>query len=98
MNAFRTSVSLSFVLLQANSSLSPLTVNRFFAAWEGHVSSSMLEASLFLKLGCFMIIQTFFVSAISGSISAEITNIMEQPSLVIDLLANSLPAQVRYRD
>jgi len=79
----------------------------------------MLEASLFLKLGCFMvrvkknqrlsassslihvsaihlfqIIQTFFVSAISGSVSAQITNMLSQPTQIIDLLAHSLPAQV----
>jgi len=42
------------------------------------------------------IIQTFFVSAISGGISAELTNILEKPSAIIDLLANSLPAQSSY--
>ena len=71
---------------------------RYFALWEGHVSASMLEASLFVKLGCFkvriflcrrvrrfcswpylpnfcfsirQIIQTFFVSAISGGLTVS---------------------------
>lgn len=83
------------LLLFLNEVLLPWIL-KYFCTWEGHVSSSMLEAGLFLKLGCFMIIQTFFVSAISGSISAEITNIMQEPSQIIDLLANSLPAQSSY--
>lgn len=41
------------------------------------------------------IIQTFFVSAISGSIASEITNMLEEPGTIVDFLANSLPAQVR---
>ena len=45
---------------------------------------------------CFQIVQTFFVSAISGSITAEISNILDNPEDVIDLLANSLPAQSSY--
>ena len=35
---------------------------------EGPISGAVLEASLFVKLAAFMIIQTFFVSAISGSV------------------------------
>jgi len=35
---------------------------------EGPVSSSVVEASNFSKLAAFMIIQTFFVSAVSGSL------------------------------
>ena len=41
-------------------------------------------------------VQTFFVSAISGSITAEISNILDNPENIIDLLANSLPAQSSY--
>lgn len=36
------------------------------------------------------------MSAISGGITAELANILEDPSSVIDLLANSLPAQSSY--
>lgn len=63
---------------------------------EGHIASSALEASLFIKLAAFMIIQTFFVSAISGGIMAELNSILKRPSSFIDLLANSLPAQSTY--
>lgn len=35
---------------------------------EGPISGAVIEASLFVKLSAFMIIQTFFVSAISGSV------------------------------
>ena len=69
---------------------------KVFATWEGHVSSAVLEASLFLKLSAFMIIQTFFVSAISGSIYAELTNMIKNPEEIIDLLSTSLPSQSAY--
>lgn len=69
---------------------------REFAKVEGHIASSTLEASLFEKLSVFMIIQTFFVSAISGGVYAELTQILENPSSIIDLLANSLPTRGTY--
>ena len=69
---------------------------KVFATWEGHVSSAVVEGSLFLKLSAFMIIQTFFVSAISGSIWAELTNMIKNPEKIIDLLSTSLPSQSAY--
>jgi hypothetical protein len=57
------------------------------------ISGSLLEPSLFIKLAIFMIIQTFFVSAVSGSIFKELSNIIDDPTSIIDLLANTLPAQ-----
>jgi hypothetical protein len=69
---------------------------REFVNLEGHISSSVLEASLFVKLSAFTIIQTFFVSAITGSISAELNQMIKNPREIVDLLANSLPAQSTY--
>eukprot|EP00934_Nitzschia_sp_Nitz4_P002704 Nitzschia sp. Nitz4//scaffold3_size479765//335905//339282//NITZ4_000140-RA/size479765-augustus-gene-1.577-mRNA-1//1//CDS//3329550878//2694//frame0 len=69
---------------------------KWFATWEGHVSASVLEASLFVKLCTFVFIQTFFVSAVSGTVTAEISNILNNPEDIVDLLANSLPAQSSY--
>jgi hypothetical protein len=40
----------------------------FLSMFEGPISSSILEASLFSKLSMFMIIQTFFVSAVSSTL------------------------------
>lgn len=67
-----------------------------FSKMEGPVSSSVLETSLFFKLAMFAIIQTFFVSTFSGSITSELTNILENPASVVDLLANSIPGQSSY--
>ena len=64
-----------------------------FAKLEGHIASSALEASRFMKLSAFTIIQTFFVSAISGGITAQLNNMIKHPKAIVDLLANSLPAQ-----
>ena len=44
----------------------------------------------------WQLIQTFFVSAVSGTITAELTNILNNPEELVDLLANSLPAQSSY--
>lgn len=63
---------------------------------EGPVSGVVVEASLFVKLSAFMIIQTFFVSAVSGSIIAKISEIIDDPLSSIDLLANSLPGQSTF--
>ena len=57
--------------------------------FEGPVSGSVVEASLFVKLSAFMIIQTFFVSAISGGLMEEISGILNDPLSTIDLLATS---------
>lgn len=37
------------------------------------------------------IIQTFFVSAISGTLTAELTNILKDPESIVNFLAISLP-------
>jgi calcium permeable stress-gated cation channel len=42
------------LLLLFNETILPVVL-KYFATWEGHISSSMLEASLFVKLGCFMV-------------------------------------------
>jgi hypothetical protein len=60
------------------------------------VSEGVLSASTFSKLAAFAIIQTFFVSAISGGIFQELSNIANNPSLVVELLASSLPEQSTY--
>lgn len=69
---------------------------REFAKFEGHIASSALEASVFVKMSAFMIIQTFFVSAISGGITAQLAIMIDDPGSFVDLLANSLPAQGTY--
>lgn len=55
---------------------------------EGPVSSSVVEASLFVKLAAFMIIQTFFVSAVSGGLLQEISNIIENPTKISEYYTN----------
>lgn len=63
---------------------------------EGPVSGAAVQASLFSKLAAFMIIQTFFVSAISGGLLSQLSNFVQEPGLIIELLANSLPAQSTF--
>jgi hypothetical protein len=83
------------LILIAIKELLPIILG-IFSALEGPVSSSVLEASLFYKLAIFEIIQTFFVSAISGSITSEITNIINNPTSAITFLATSIPGQSSY--
>ena len=55
------------LLVKIANALLPIILERL-TMFEGPVSSSIVEASLFLKLAAFMIIQTFFVSAIGGGV------------------------------
>lgn len=55
------------LLLVIFNALLPIILE-IFSMLEGPVSGAVVEASLFTKLAYFMIIQTFFVSALSGSI------------------------------
>jgi Calcium-dependent channel, 7TM region, putative phosphate len=42
------------------------------------------------------LVQTFFISAISGSVFAQLSNMLNNPDYFIDFLANALPAQSTY--
>ncbi|KAG7370337.1 protein of unknown function DUF221-domain containing protein [Nitzschia inconspicua] len=68
----------------------------FLSSFEGPISGAVVQASLFGKLAVFMIIQTFIVSAISGSLISQFTAMAQDISLFVDLLANSLPNQSTY--
>lgn len=59
-------VTAPFFVVVANSMLPMLL--RIITLFEGPISGAVVKASLFTKLAAFMIIQTFFVSAISGSL------------------------------
>lgn len=58
------------------------SILEFFSMLEGPVSSSVVSASLFVKLAAFMIIQTFFVSAVTSGLLQEISNILENPGTI----------------
>lgn len=69
---------------------------RVISTMECHISHDMVQLSLFTKLAVFMIIQTFFVSAISGSIFAQLSAMIENPTNIISLLANELPTKSTF--
>lgn len=83
------------LLLLLNEALLP-SLLEWISTWEGFIGAPTLQASVFVKLSAFQIVQTFFVSAISGSITAELANILDNPEQLVTLLANSLPAQSSY--
>eukprot|EP00538_Stauroneis_constricta_P012736 CAMPEP_0119556414 /NCGR_PEP_ID=MMETSP1352-20130426/8386_1 /TAXON_ID=265584 /ORGANISM="Stauroneis constricta, Strain CCMP1120" /LENGTH=1175 /DNA_ID=CAMNT_0007603377 /DNA_START=9 /DNA_END=3536 /DNA_ORIENTATION=- len=83
------------LLLILNEAILPFILESF-SKWEGHIGIPSLQSAVFNKLATFMLIQTFFVSTITGSVSAELTNILDNPEEIITLLANSLPAQSSY--
>mmetsp|Transcript_14117 Transcript_14117/g.30553 ORF Transcript_14117/g.30553 Transcript_14117/m.30553 type:complete len:768 (-) Transcript_14117:41-2344(-) len=79
--------------LAALVSLQPIILE-FFSTLEGHVSLAAIKASLFAKLSVFMIVQIFFISAISGSLFAQLERLITEPwSAVQDMLSTSLPGQ-----
>ncbi|KAF4660508.1 hypothetical protein FOL47_007137, partial [Perkinsus chesapeaki] len=70
---------------------------KLFSQLEGHISNSTLSASLFAKLAAFYIIQTFFVSAIAGSLFASLHELTVDPwGTIQDILGNNLPQQANY--
>eukprot|EP00961_Rhodomonas_salina_P155403 2092716-Rhodomonas_salina.1 len=79
-------------LIQLNNFL-PIILG-WFCKLEGHIGENTLQASLFSKLTMFMIIQTFFVSAIAGSLFDQIDELAKDPAgQTINILATSLPSQ-----
>ena len=67
---------------------------KYYCQMEGHTSMDSLKVSLFSKLTLFMVIQVFFVSAISGSLFQEIKNVAADPAgKIVNILATSLPSQ-----
>jgi len=69
---------------------------QFCSTFEGPVSGATVTASVFAKLSVFTIIQTFFVSALSGGLVSQFSNILQDTTMIIDLLATSLPSQSTY--
>lgn len=66
----------------------------FYCKLEGHIGTPSLQASLFNKLTLFQLVQTFFVSAISGSLFDQLTCLTNDPAgQTIRILATSLPSQ-----
>jgi hypothetical protein len=49
----------------------------FLSSFEGPISGAVVQASLFVKLAAFMIIQTFLVSAISGSLFSQFSAMLQ---------------------
>lgn len=63
---------------------------------EGPVSGAVVSSKLFSKLSAFIIIQTFFVSTIGGSIMAELEKLVNNPLDIIDVLSKELPGQSTF--
>ena len=69
----------------------------FFVTFEKPIEiASMQHPSLFSKLAAFTIIQTFFISTISGSLFQSIQEIIDNPASAVTILAETLPAQSAY--
>lgn len=49
-----------------------------------------------VKLAAFMIIQTFFVTALSSSLMQELRRLLETPGEIVSLLATSLPGKSTF--
>jgi hypothetical protein len=69
---------------------------KLFCSFEGHVSGATAETSLFTKLAWFMIIQNFFVIALSGGLVSAYSDLIENPTSAVGLLADSLSSQSTF--
>jgi len=83
-----------FLVVLLNNALPAILT--LLSSFEGPVALATVDASTFEKLAAFMIIQTFFVSIVSGSVLKQLTNIIKNPTQTINLLAVSLPSQSSY--
>lgn len=69
----------------------------FFVTFEKPIEkASMQHPSLLSKLASFTIIQTFFISTISGSLFESMQAIIDDPASAISIVATALPAQSAY--
>ncbi|GLE06053.1 hypothetical protein PINS_up015264 [Pythium insidiosum] len=66
---------------------------RFLALREGHLSLSEVDASVFTKLCYFQVFQMFFVSAVTGSVLAQLMALADEPKRVLFLLGGSIASQ-----
>jgi len=87
---------LSPIMLVVLTSLLPMIL-KIYCKHEGHIGENSLNASLLSKLASFMIIQVFFVQALSGSLFQSLEDMIKTTnfSAIIDLLATSVPGQVK---
>ena len=67
-----------------------------FSMMEHPISFADAGGLVFSKLSAFMIIQTFFVSALSGGIFSALSDLSGDPLSVVNLLATALPSMSTY--
>lgn len=93
-----TSPSLFFVASRPRSHL--LCIKGVFQLGKNvapHPRMNIFEAcTTNLLFFCPCTVQTFFISAIAGSVTSQLANMLNNPSSVIAFLATSLPAQSSY--
>jgi len=83
-----------FIVVIVNGALPAILT--LLSGFEAPASRTTVAASTFGKLASFMIIQTFFVSIVSGSVLKQLENIVNNPTQIVSLLAVSLPGQSTY--
>lgn len=68
-------------------------VFKMLATREGHLSRTEVDASLFVKLNNFQVFQMFFVSAVTGSLLAQVAAVVDQPKRLVFFLGSSIAGQ-----
>ena len=82
---------LLFVLLTA---VLPIILTSYCRR-EGYIGIAELNASLLPKLSYFIIVQIFFVQALSGGVHAALEEIIRDWTTIVELLATTVPTQVK---
>jgi len=81
---------LALVLL----SVSVPPILRYIGKYEGHISLTALEASLFSKYAVFYVIQNFFTQTLFRAFMLQREKILKDNTLLLDFLGTSVPNQV----
>jgi len=82
------------ILVVLSTALVP-PIMRVILRYEGHISLTALEASLYSKVSWFFIVQVFYMQAISGSVLKKLKDLRDDPAEVLtEDLGRTIPSQV----
>lgn len=68
---------------------------KHFSRREGHIAETSLNTSVFFKLSIFLVIQIFFVQMLSGTIIGQLQLMVQNPTMIIELMAEAIPNQAQ---
>lgn len=88
-------LQLAPLLVVALNSLLPFIL-KTLTLMEFPIGLGQVEYGIFSKFSVFQVINTFFISLLSGSLISQLGTLAKNPTMIIDILATSLPSKSSY--